>query len=69
MKTIESRHTKAYTFASPANQRLNQSLQKSMLFPTRIKNKKSSLSLKNKTLQTHSPTDKSNLTNDSYNET
>lgn len=40
----------------------NQSLQKSLLCPPGKKNKKSSLSLKNKTLQTHNPTDKRNLT-------
>lgn len=49
---------KAYTFASRTSPDTNQSLQKSMLFPTLIKNKKYPLSLKNKTFPTHNPTDK-----------
>jgi hypothetical protein len=54
-------NTKAYTFASRTSPDTNQSLQKSMLFPTLRKNKKSSLSLKNKTLQTHNPSDKNGM--------
>ncbi len=53
---------KAYTFASRTSPNTNQSLQKSMLFPTLRKNKKSSPLMKNKTLQTHSPTDKNGMT-------
>ena len=53
---------KAYTFASRTSPDTNQSLQKSMLSPTLRKNKKSSLSFKNKTLPTHSPTDKYEMT-------
>ncbi len=55
---------KAYTFASRTSLDTNQSLQKSMLSPPLRKNKKSPLSLKNKTLPTHNPTDKNDLTND-----
>ena len=58
---------KAYTFASPASQSFNRSLQKSMLFPTQIKNKKSLLSLKNKTLQTHNPADNNGMTEQTEN--
>ena len=53
---------KAYTFASRTSPVTNQSLQKSMLSPTLKKNKKSPLSLKNKTLQTHNPTDNNGMT-------
>jgi hypothetical protein len=53
---------KAYTFASPTSPDTNQSLQKSMLFPTLRKNKKSPPLKKNKTLPTHSPTDKNEMT-------
>ena len=53
---------KAYTFASRTSPDTNQSLQKSMLFPTLRKNKKSPLSKKNKTLPTHNPTDKNGMT-------
>ncbi|MDO9152992.1 MAG: hypothetical protein Q7U47_04675 [Paludibacter sp.] len=52
---------KAYTFASRTSPDTNQSLQKSMLSPTQRKNKKSTL-LKNKTFQTHNPTDKNVMT-------
>ena len=52
---------KAYTFASPTSLDTIQSLQKSMLSPPRRKNKKSSHSLKNKTLQTHRPQTKIRL--------
>jgi len=48
---------KAYTFASRTSLDANQSLQKSMLFPTLRKNKKSPSLKKNKTLPTHNPTD------------
>lgn len=57
-----SLHTKAHTFASLTSPSTNQSLQKSMLFPTQEKNKKSPLSKKNKTLPTHHPTDKNVMT-------
>jgi len=53
---------KAYTFASRTSPITNQSLQKSMLFTTLRKNKKSPLLKKNKTLPTHSPTDKNVMT-------
>jgi hypothetical protein len=38
-----------------------------MLSPTLIKNKKSPLSLKNKTLQTHNPTDNNEMTEQTEN--
>ena len=53
---------KAYTFASRTSPNTNQSLQKSMLFPTLRKNKKSFPLMKNKTLPTHIPTDKNRMT-------
>ncbi|MFW5888022.1 MAG: hypothetical protein ACOCUH_04420, partial [Bacteriovoracia bacterium] len=52
---------KAYTFASRTSPGTNHSLQKSMLFPTLRKNKKSSPLKKNKTLPTHSPIDKKRM--------
>jgi|GEM_PF-1811950 len=52
---------KAYTFASRTSPVTNQSLQKSMLFPTLIKNKKSPPFKKNKTLPTHNPPDKNGM--------
>lgn len=60
-------NTQAYTFASHTNLDTSQNLQKSMLSPIHSKNKKSSLSLKNKTLQTHSPTDKNGMTESNEN--
>ena len=60
-------NAKAYTFASRTSPDTNQSLQKSMLFPTLRKNKKSPLSLKNKTLQTHNPTDNNGMTEQTEN--
>ena len=53
---------KAYTFASRTSPDTNQSLQKSMLFPTLRKNKKSLFLKKNKTFPTHNPTDKNGMT-------
>ena len=53
---------KAYTFASRTSPVTNQSLQKSMLFPTLRKNKKSPPFTKNKTLPTLNPTDKNVMT-------
>jgi len=52
----ESRHTKAYTFASHTSDRTNQSLQKSMLFsdPNKIVFKKFPSLQKNKKYATHS---------------
>ncbi len=58
---------KAYTFASRTSSDTNQSLQKSMLSPSQRKNKKSPLSIKNKTLQTHNPTDKNEMTEQNEN--
>lgn len=58
---------KAYTFASRTSPDTNQSLQKSMLSPTLEKNKKSSLSLKNKTLPTHNPPDSNGITEQTEN--
>jgi len=56
-------HRSSHTHCqSPTSQRLNQSLQKSMLSPPLRKNKKSTLSLKNKTFPTHDPTDKNAMT-------
>jgi hypothetical protein len=55
-------NTKAYTFASHTSPDTCQSLQKSMLFPTLRKNKKSPPLKKNKTLLTHNPTDKNIMT-------
>ena len=49
---------KATTFASRTNPDTNQSLQKSMLFPTLKKNKKSPPLKKNKTLPTLNPTER-----------
>ena len=53
---------KAYTFASRTSPDTNQSLQKSMLFPTLRKNKKSPPLKKNKTLLTHNPTERNLMT-------
>ncbi len=53
---------KTYTFASRTSPDTNQSLQKSMLFPTLKKNKKSPPLKKNKTFPTHNPTDKNGMT-------
>jgi len=53
---------KAYTFASHTSLDTNQSLQKSMLSPPLRKNKKSPLSLKNKTFPTHNSTYKNAMT-------
>lgn len=58
---------KAYTFTSRTSPDTIQSLQKSMLSPTLRKNKKSSLSLKNKTLQTYSPSDSNGITEQTEN--
>jgi len=58
---------KAYTFASRTSPDTNQSLQKSMLSPTLGKNKKSSLSFKNKTLPSHNPTDSNGITEQTEN--
>jgi len=58
---------KAYTFVSRTSPDTNQSLQKSMLSPTLRKNKKSPLSLKNKTLQSHNPTDNNGMTEQTEN--
>ncbi len=52
----------AYTFASRTSLVTNQSLQKSMLFSTLRKNKKSPPLKKNKTLPSHNPTDKNGMT-------
>ena len=52
---------KAYTFASRTSPDTNQSLQKSMLFPTLRKNKKSTPLKKNKTLPTLNPTDRKGM--------
>jgi hypothetical protein len=52
---------KAYTFASHTSLDTNQSLQKSMLFPTLRKNKKSPPLKKNKTLLTLNPTDRKRM--------
>lgn len=52
---------KAYTFASRTSPVTNQSLQKSMLFPTLKKNKISPLLKKNKTLPPHNPTDRKGM--------
>ena len=52
---------KAYTFASRTSPYTNQSLQKSMLFPTLKKNKKSPPLKKNKTLPSHNPTDRKGM--------
>ena len=54
-------NAKAYTFASHTSLDTNQSLQKSMLFPTLRKNKKSTLLKKNKTLLTLNPTDRKKM--------
>lgn len=64
---MEKPNAKAYTFASPTNLDTNQSLQKSMLFPTLRKNKKSPLSKKNITLPTHNPTNKYRMTEQTEN--
>jgi hypothetical protein len=55
--TLKQAHLQAA--ASP---RSNQSLQKSMLFPTLRKNKKSPPLKKNKTLPTHNPTERNLMT-------
>jgi hypothetical protein len=60
-------NAKAYTFASHTSPSSIQSLQKSMLFPTLRKNKKSSTSFKNKTLLTRNPTDKNGMTEQTEN--
>jgi hypothetical protein len=62
MKHSKQPTLKAYTFASRTSPNTNQSLQKSMLFPTLRKNKKSFPLMKNKTLPTHIPTDKNRMT-------
>jgi len=62
MKHSKQPTPKAYTFASRTSPDTNQSLQKSMLFPTLRKNKKSTPLKKNKTLPTHNPTDKNGMT-------
>ena len=54
-------NAKAYTFASHTSLDTNQSLQKSMLFPTLRKNKKSTLLKKNKTLLTLNPSDRKKM--------
>ncbi len=59
---LKSLTHKAYTFASRTSLVTNQSLQKSMLFPSLRRNKKSPRLKKNKTLPTHSPTDKNTIT-------
>jgi hypothetical protein len=56
---------KAHTFASYISPDTNQSLQKSMLFSILSKNKKSPPLKKNKTLLSHSPTDKNRMTKQS----
>ena len=61
MKHSKQPTLKAYTFASRTSPDTNQSLQKSMLFPTLRKNKKSSPLKKNKTLPTHNPTDRKKM--------
>ena len=67
MKHSKQPTLKAYTFASRTSPDTNQSLQKSMLSPPLRKNKKSPLALKNKTLQTHNPTDKHGMTEQTEN--
>ena len=62
MKHSKQPTLKAYTFASHTSPDTYQSLQKSMLFPTLRKNKKSFPLMKNKTLPTHIPTDKNRMT-------
>ena len=62
MKHSKQPTLKAYTFASRTSPDTYQSLQKSMLFPTLRKNKKSTPLKKNKTLPTHNPTDKNGMT-------
>jgi len=57
---------KAYTFASRTSPYTNQSLQKSMLSPT-LKKQKISPLFKNKTLQTHNPTDNNGMTEQTEN--
>jgi len=61
MKHSKQLTLKAYTFASRTSLDTNQSLQKSMLFPTLRKNKKSPPFKKNKTLPTHNPTDRKRM--------
>lgn len=53
---------KAHTFANNISPDTNQSLQKSMLFPTLRKNKKSLPLKKNKTLPKRKPADESRMT-------
>jgi len=62
MKHSKQPTLKAYTFASRTSPDTNQSLQKSMLFPSLRKTKKSPPLKKNKTLPTHNPTDKNGMT-------
>jgi len=62
MKHFKQPTLKAYTFASRTSPFTNQSLQKSMLFPSLRKNKKSPPLKKNKTLLTHNQTDKNKMT-------
>jgi len=61
MKHFKQPTLKAYTFASRTSPFTNQSLQKSMLFPSLRKNKKSPPFKKNKTLPTHNPTDRKRM--------
>jgi len=56
MKHSKQPTLKAYTFASRTSPDTYQSLQKSMLFPTLRKNKKSFPLMKNKTLHSLRPT-------------
>ena len=55
---------KAYTFASRTSLDTNQSQQKSMLFPTLRKNKKSPPVKENKTLPTLNPPDRKRMSLD-----
>lgn len=57
---------KAYTFAIRTSLDTKQSLQKSMLSSPLRKNKKSALSVKNKTFPTQNPTDKKRNDRDEY---
>lgn len=54
--------SKASTFAIRTSQHTDQKLQKSLLCQCTEKNKKSAFFLKNKTLQTHSPIGKIEMT-------
>ena len=66
-KPKESPSLKQAHLQAAASPDTNQSLQKSMLSPPLRKNKKSPLALKNKTLQTHNPTDKNGMTEQTEN--